>query len=367
MFLKELSVLNYKNIEEAFLEFSPKINCLVGHNGEGKTNLLDAIYYLSFCKSSDNPNDSQIIRHEAGSMMLQGRYVLEDESEEKVSCGLKRHQKKVFKRNGKEYARLSEHIGNIRLVMVSPYDTELIIGGSEMRRKFMDMVISQYDARYLSQVIRYRKAMQQRNVLLRAEVEPDDGFISVYEHEMAEAAGYIYRQRCLFFDGFNPLFHEIYAGLAGKDECVELLYKSHCHEGPLLDQLRESRPKDRIMGYSLRGIHRDDIDMLLRGFPIKREGSQGQGKTFVISLKLAQFAFLKDKGNRRVPILLFDDIFDKLDAARVGRIVNSVSGDAFGQIFITDTSRGLLGAALERTEKDFRFFHVEKGVIRYEA
>ena len=367
MFLKELSVLNYKNIEEATLEFSPKINCLVGHNGEGKTNLMDAIYYLSFCKSATNPNDSQIIRHEADSMMLQGRYVLDDLTEEKISCGLTLHHRKTFKRNGKEYSRLSEHIGNIRLVMVSPYDTELVAGTGDMRRRFMDMVISQYDARYLLQVIRYRKAMQQRNVLLRAEVEPDDGFISIYEHEMAEAAGYVYQQRCLFFEEFRPVFREIYARLAGNDEDVDLHYVSHCHEGDLYEQIRAGRPKDRVMGYSLRGIHRDDIGMLLHGYPIRREGSQGQNKTFVISLKLAQFSFLKDKGNKRVPILLFDDIFDKLDAVRGEKIVKSVSGDGFGQIFITHTSKEFLGSALEKTDRDFRLFRVENGIIRHET
>lgn len=367
MFLKDISVFNYKNIEEASLEFSPKINCFVGHNGEGKTNLMDAIYYLSFCKSATNPNDSQIIRHDADYMMLRGRYGLEDGMEEDIRCGLKRHQKKVFKRNGKEYSRLSEHIGNIRLVMVSPNDTELILGGSEVRRKFMDMVISQYDSEYLTQIIRYRKAVQQRNILLRGDTEPDDDFISVYEREMADAANLIYARRSRFFEEFSPVFSRIYADLSGKDEPVELYYKSHCSEGDIYTRIRENRPKDRIMGFSLCGVHRDDLDMLLRGYPVKREGSQGQSKTFIVSLKLAQFAYLKNKGNRRLPILLFDDIFDKLDATRVAQIVNLVAGEDFGQIFITNTNREFLNSILKETGKDFRFFRVENGAVNHEA
>ena len=368
MVLKDISILNYKNLADVQLEFSPKINCIVGRNGEGKTNLIDAIYFLSFCKSSVSPgSDVQVIKHNADFMMLQGGYLTEQNEEEKIYCGLKRRQKKVFKRNGKEYTKLSDHIGHVRLVMVSPGDTELIWGGSELRRRFVDMVISQYDAEYLHQVIRYRKSLVQRNVLLRDEAEPDDNFISIYEAEMADAGERIYAARRSFIEEFLPTFRRIYAQLAGSEEEVDLVYRSHAAQGALLDQMKDSRRKDRAMGFSLCGVHRDDLDFMLRGYPIKREGSQGQNKTFVISLKLSQFEFLKNKGNRRVPILLLDDIFDKLDSGRVEQIVKMVSGQDFGQIFITDTDRDYISGILQRSEKDYRFYRVEQGVVSHEA
>ncbi len=364
MVLKQLTVYNYKNIKEAVVEFSSNVNCLVGHNGEGKTNVLDAVYYLSFCRSSTNFNDSLVINHDADFMSLVGDYRHEDGLEEKVQCSVRRGHKKTFKRNGKEYQRLSDHIGRILLVMVSPQDQELIIGGSELRRRFMDMVISQYDADYLQQLIRYRKALQQRNSLLRAEAEPEASFIEIYEEEMAHAGEVIYDRRRQFVDEFSPIFQTIYKELSGGDEAVDLTYRSHVAEMSLRDLLKENRAKDRVMGFSLKGLHRDDLDMLLDGFPIKREGSQGQNKTFVIAMKLAQFDFLKRKGSHRTPVLLLDDIFDKLDEQRVEHIVRMVSGNHFGQIFITDTNRAFLLSVLERTGKDFKLFSVVDGQIR---
>ena len=367
MILKEISILNYKNIEETHLELSPKMNCIVGHNGEGKTNVLDAIYYLSFCKSSSNPIDAQVIRHEAESMMLKGIYETEDGGEEQIVCGLQRHHKKVFKLNDKPYRKLSEHIGHIRLVIVSPDDTELIAGGSECRRHFMDMVIVQYDPEYLHQLLCYRKALQQRNLLLRQEAEPDDDFISVYEQQMAQSGAYIYEQRAAFIEEFKPIFNSVYAELAVEDENVDLVYHSHGERGDLLAQIRDSRPKDRILGFSLTGPHRDDLEMSLHGFPIKREGSQGQNKTYVIALKLSQFEFLKNKGNRRMPILLLDDIFDKLDTRRVEHIVRMVSGDGYGQIFITDTNPEFLDKIFKRVGQEFRLFSVQGGALENEV
>lgn len=363
MVLDDLVIYNYKNIREAALTFSPNVNCFVGRNGEGKTNVLDAIYYLSFCKSSMNHNDSQVICHDADFFTLSGDYMTESEERLKIYCAVKRQHKKVFKRNGKDYDKLSTHIGQILLVLVSPIDQELISGGSELRRKFMDMVISQYDAEYLHLLIRYRRALQQRNALLRGEAEPDADFIGIYEAEMALSGEVIYRKRKCFVEEFMPIFRQIYTQLAGTDENVELTYLSHCDEGPLLKTLEAGRAKDRVMGFSLKGVHRDDLDMRLNGYPIKREGSQGQNKTFMISMKLAQFDFLKGKGNRHVPILLLDDIFDKLDNRRVEQIVEMVSGNRFGQIFITDTNRNFLKSVLERTGKDYRMFNVEAGNV----
>jgi DNA replication and repair protein RecF len=226
------------------------------------------------------------------------------------------------------------------------------------------MVISQYDAEYLQQLIRYRKALQQRNSLLRAEAEPDPAFIGIYEEEMASSGAVIYDSRRRFVDEFSPIFQSIYQELSGGGETVDLSYQSHVAEHSLRDLLQENRPKDRIMGFTMKGLHRDDLGMLLGGFPIKREGSQGQNKTFVIAMKLAQFDFLKRKGSHRTPILLLDDIFDKLDGQRVEQIVRMVSGNHFGQIFITDTNREFLLSVLERTGKEFKLFNVENGQIR---
>lgn len=363
MILKKISILNYKNIAQAELSFSEKMNCFVGHNGEGKTNVLDALYFLSFCKSAVNPIDSQCIRHGEEFFMLQGEYVHESREAEEVYCGLKRRQKKRFKRNKKEYKRLSEHIGLIPLVMVSPADAELIAGGSEERRKFMDMVISQYDREYIEALMRYNKALQQRNVLLKQEEEPDEELMGLWEEVMAREGEKIYRKRQEYIEEFIPIFQDFYRSISQEHERVDLRYVSHGQRGDLLETIRRDRMKDRIMGYSLHGIHKDDLEMTLDGFPIKREGSQGQNKTFLIALKLAQFDFLSRTGSRTAPLLLLDDIFDKLDADRVEQIVRLVSGERFGQIFITDTNREHLDRILEKTDREYKLFRVADGEI----
>jgi len=355
--------LNYKNIAQAELVFSPKMNCFVGHNGEGKTNLLDAVYYLSFCKSATNPVDSQNIRHGEDFFMLQGSYEREDGEPEEVYCGLKRKQKKQFKRNKKDYKRLAEHIGLLPLVMVSPADSALITGGSEERRRFMDMVISQYDREYLEALVRYNKALQQRNTLLKQEAEPDAELMTLWEEMMAREGEVIYEKRRAYIEEFIPIFQQFYRCISKEREQVGLHYLSHCQRGPLLEVIRRDRDKDRIMGYSLHGIHKDELEMTLGDFPIKREGSQGQNKTYLIALKLAQFDFLKRAGGRTVPLLLLDDIFDKLDAERVEQIVRLVAGDNFGQIFITDTNREHLDEILAKTDRDYKLFRVEGGNI----
>ena len=363
MILESLSILNYKNIAQAELKFSPKINCFIGSNGEGKTNLLDAVYYLSFCKSSTNPIDAQIIKHDTDFLMLQGCYRNEDGTPEEISCGLKVKHKKRFKRNKKEYKRLASHIGLIPLVMVSPSDSMLIAGGSEERRRFMDVVISQYDSAYLDGLIRYNHACQQRNALLKQEEEPDLGMLSVYEEMMAVEGERIYAKRNDFVERFVPIFQSFYQYISEGKEAINLSYLSHCQRGPLLDVIQRDRFKDRAMGYSLHGIHKDELEMRLGGFPIKREGSQGQSKTFLIALKLAQFDFLKRTGRRTIPLLLLDDIFDKLDARRVEQIIRLVSWNDFGQIFITDTNRDHLDKILETTKQDYHVFTVRGGEV----
>lgn len=302
MILKRISILNYKNLEQAELSFSPKLNCFFGQNGMGKTNLLDAIYFLSFCKSAGNPIDSQNIRHEADFFVIQGFYEEQDGTPEEIYCGMKRRQKKQFKRNKKEYTRLSDHIGFLPLVMVSPADNELISGGSEERRRFMDVVISQYDKEYLDALIRYNKALLQRNSLLKSEVPVDEELFTIWEEMMAQTGEVVFRKREAFVQEFIPIFQSFYSFISQDKEQVELSYDSHARNASLLEVIRDSRVRDQIMGYSLHGIHKDDLNMMLGGFPIKREGSQGQNKTYLVALKLAQFDFLKRTG-RTVPLL----------------------------------------------------------------
>ena len=376
MILRKLSILNYKNIGEAQLELSPKMNCFIGRNGMGKTNVLDAVYYLSFCRSASNPIDSQVIRHDKPFCMIEGEYGEGDErlkmKDEKliISVGMKRGQKKHFKRNKKEYKRLSEHIGLIPLVVVSPADTLLIEGGSEERRKLMDMVIAQYDRSYIDALSHYNNALQQRNTLLKqasaAEVSSaafDPLLIQLWEEQMAEAGEQLFEKRRAFVDELVPLFQQYYEHISGGQERVGLTYVSHCQRGPLLEVIQRDRHKDLAVGYSLHGVHRDDLEFTLDGHLMKREGSQGQNKTYVIALKLAQFDFLKRTGAQTTPLLLLDDIFDKLDAQRVEQIVRLVSSDNFGQIFITDTNRDHLDQILSTTTLDYKIFHVSQGEI----
>ena len=363
MWLKRISILNYKNLEQAELSFSRKMNCIIGKNGMGKTNLLDAVYYLSFCKSATNPIDSQNIRHNQDFFVIQGFYETDTLEPEEVYCGLKRKQKKQFKRNKKEYTRLSDHIGFIPLVLVSPADSLLIAGGSEERRRFMDVVISQFDREYLEALIRYNKALMQRNTLLKSDVEPEEELMLVWEEMMAAAGAVVYQKRKAFIDEFIPVFQSYYAYISQDREEVSLAYESHAAQGDLLQLIKESRQRDRIMGYSLKGVHKDDLIMRLSEFPIKREGSQGQNKTYLIALKLAQFEFLKRTGSQTTPLVLLDDIFDKLDASRVEQIVKLVAGDNFGQIFITDTNRDHLDKILKKIDGDYKLFEVEGGMV----
>ena len=368
MILRKLSILNYKNIAEATLELSPKMNCFIGSNGVGKTNMLDAVYYLSFCRSASNPIDSQVIRHDAPFCMLEGEYVEDEDNTSPsplmISCGIKRGQKKHFKRNKKEYKRLSEHIGLIPLVVVSPSDTLLIEGGSEERRRLMDMVISQYDRAYIDHLSRYNNALAQRNTLLKIEDQtPDTQLMQIWEEQMAAEGEQIFLRRQAFVEELTPVFQEYYQQISQNREQVALHYVSHCQRGPLLQVIQRDRMKDQAVGYSLHGVHRDDLEFTLGGHQMKREGSQGQNKTYVIALKLAQFDFLKRTASQTTPLLLLDDIFDKLDAQRVEQIVRLVAGESFGQIFITDTNRDHLDQILRNAALDYKIFHVEAGEL----
>lgn len=363
MLLKELSLINYKNLTQADLIFSPKINCFIGDNGMGKTNLLDAVYYLSFCRSYTNPVDSQIVKHGEEVCMLQGKYESGDAVHEEIYCAIRRRQKKQFKRNKKEYERLSDHIGLIPLVMISPADNELITGGSEVRRRFMDMAVSQFDKEYLRALLRYNKALQQRNVLLKnEELLVDPTLLDLWEEQMVDAGTFIHHKRTAFIEEFTPIFNRFYAQISQSGEQVSFSYVSQLNEADFSGKLRQNRQRDIYLGYTSSGIHRDELEMLLDDYPIKKVGSQGQNKTYFVSLKLAQFHFLLKTG-KTTPIILLDDIFDRLDARRVEEIVKLVSGPEFGQIFISDTNRESLDKILERINNSSHIYSVKDGEI----
>jgi DNA replication and repair protein RecF len=362
MILDRISILNFKNIEEAGLSFSPKMNCFFGNNGMGKTNLLDALYYLSFTKNHTNLLDSQLIKHEQDFCVLQGFYC-EGETAEEIYCGIKRKQKKVFKRNKKEYERLSDHIGLIPLVMISPSDSDLIHGGSGERRKFADMLICQCDKEYLHALIRYNKALYQRNCLLRE--APDSTDVSLYEvleEQLIREGETVYNKRREFITDFIPVFKEYYRTIADESEPVDLQYDSQLSSAPFAQWFADRREKDKLLGYTGAGIHKDDFHFLLENYLIRKIGSQGQCKTYLIALKLAQFNFLVHKKST-FPILLLDDIFDKLDAGRVEQIIRLLLQPEFGQIFITDTNRKYLDEILEGLNHDYKLFRVNGGVI----
>lgn len=361
MILKRLSILHYKNILQSEMTFSPKMNCFFGNNGMGKTNLLDAIHYLSFCKSHINTPDSQIINNDQDMCVIQGEYDYEGRGEE-IFCAIRRRQRKQFKRNKKEYDKLSEHIGLLPLVMVSPADSDLIRGGSDERRRFLDLIISQQDKQYLHALIQYNKALLQRNMLLKNQ-STDASLYEVLEMQMAMYGRMVFEKRQLLVESFIPIFNEYYQTICRSSEQIGLRYISQLTDNELSDLLAANRERDRILGYTSNGVHKDEMEMTLNDQLIRRVGSQGQNKTYLIALKLAQFAFLARKG-QTVPILLLDDIFDKLDAARVAEIIKLVSGDSFGQIFITDTNRKYLDEILLAMNHDYALFRVEQGEVQ---
>ena len=361
MIIERISILNFKNIEDADLSFSPKMNYFFGNNGMGKTNLLDALYYLSFTKNHTNLLDYQLIRHNEEFCVIQGYYI-DNNAKEEIYCGIKHKQRKVFKRNKKEYERLSEHIGMIPLVMISPADIELIQGGSSERRKFVDMIISQYDKEYLQILIHYNKILQQRNSLLKDRVVlPDNSLFDILDEQLSSDGEIIFQKRKEFISGFSPIFQKYNQIIGDNNEPVDLQYFSQMNDFPdLYKTLVEKREYDKILGFTSAGIHKDDYLFLLGNHLIRKIGSQGQNKTYLIALKLAQFNFLLKK-NSSVPILLLDDIFDKLDANRVERIIQLVINNEFGQIFVTDTNRKYLDEILSGMKHDYKLFQVEGG------
>lgn len=327
----------------------------------GKTNLLDVIHYLSFCKSHINTLDSQIINNDQEMCVIQGEYDYEGRAED-IFCAIRRRQRKQFKRNKKEYEKLSEHIGLLPLVMVSPADSDLIRGGSDERRRFLDLIISQQDKQYLHALIQYNKALLQRNMLLKNQ-SMDAALYEVLEMQMSMYGKMVFDKRQLLVESFIPIFNEYYQTICRSTEQVGLRYISQLEDRDLTESLAANRERDRILGYTSNGVHKDELEMTLNEQLIRRVGSQGQNKTYLIALKLAQFAFLNRKG-QTTPILLLDDIFDKLDAARVAEIIKLVSGDSFGQIFITDTNRKYLDEILQAMNHDYALFRVEQGEVQ---
>ena len=368
MVLRELNILNYKNIREAGMSFSDKLNCFVGLNGQGKTNILDAIYYLSFTKSAYNAIDSQNIHHEEEMAMIQGRY-MDGETEEVISCGLKRGVKKQFRRGKKDYKRLLDHIGLIPLVMVSPQDSELVVEGSDERRRFMDGVISQYNRAYLEHLTQYNALLKQRNALLKQyeNVGLDElpvALFEILELQMVQHAMPIYQERVRFIEQFTPYFQQVYSAISGAKEEVSLAYVSQLHERDLAEALARTRGRDLILGWTSQGVHKDELEMKLGDYPLKRVGSQGQQKSYLLAMKLGQALYLSQvHAVKNKPILLLDDIFDKLDSERVARIVQLVVGQEFGQIFITDTDRQHLTSILREQANEAKVWHVENGEV----
>lgn len=357
MLLRQLSLINYKNFESKELVFDSKINCFVGDNGIGKTNILDAIYHLSFGKSYFNPISSQNIRHGSDFFVIDGTFE-KDNREEKIVCSLKRNNKKIIKRNGKAYERFADHIGLLPLVIISPADRDLIIEGSDTRRKFIDGVISQSDKKYLQQLINYNKVISQRNALLKyfaANRTFNKDTLAVYNEQLRTYGTEIFNKRTSFLEAFIPIFQEQYKAITGNTEKVSLSYDSKLLHDDLLTLLNKNLDKDRALQYTSVGIHKDDLNFEISEFPIKKFGSQGQQKSFLIALKFAQFHFMKSQSGT-TPILILDDIFDKLDEHRVSHIITLVNDEHFGQIFLSDTHAERTESVVKKIHQSYKIF-----------
>ena len=366
MWLKNITLLNFKNYSDANVSFSKTVNAFVGDNGAGKTNLLDAIHYLCLCKGYFNPIDTQQIKTNEDLFMIQGDFE-RLEKNEKITCGVKRNQKKQFKRNKKEYDKLAQHIGLFPLVMISPYDTNIIMEGSEERRRFMDNVISQTDSNYLDELILYNKHLLNRNALLKQifiTKSYDPSLLEIYNDQLVASGVKIFAKRQAFMVHFIPLFNNYYSFLTEGNEQVGLQYQSQLTDTSFDQLLAQTIEKDKVLERTTTGIHKDELLFTIFDMPLKKFGSQGQQKSFVIALKLAQYAYLqKHKGFK--PLLLLDDIFDKLDDNRVSKLMEMVSHHDFGQIFITDTGKDRVLGIFEKIATPLTVFEVDKGTLHH--
>ena len=364
MYLKNLTLTNFKNYEQTDLEFSPRINCFVGNNGVGKTNILDAIHYLSLTKSFFNVIDSISIRHGEDFFIINGVFAGSGE-ENQIYCAFQKQKQKVMKKNGKEYQKLSDHIGRFPVVMISPADSALISEGSEERRRFLNKIISQYDSVYLDSALKYNKALQQRNRLLKEFNESgkfDNDTLLIWNAQLVRYGEYVYKERKNLVNELIPVFQEYYSMISSEKETVRLSYRSHLSEGDFAEALLNSVSKDRFLEYTTVGVHKDDLLLEMDGFPAKSLGSQGQQKSYLVALKLAKFDYIQRKSGIS-PVLLLDDIFDKFDAERVEQIIRLVSSSRFGQIFITDTHRSRLNEILSSHGTDYRLFMISNNSV----
>ena len=363
MHLHQLNIVNFKNYPEGNFDFSPRINCLIGNNGVGKTNLLDAIYYLSFCKSYFNPIDSQNIRHGEDFFSITGHYFRNDDIPIQLQCIQRRQQRKKFLNNRKEYDRLADHIGKFPLVMISPSDRDLINEGSDVRRKYIDSVIAQFSKPYLEHLIHYNKILSQRNNLLKQFAERNhynEESLLIWDDQMIQHGLAIFEQRSSFLEEFIPLFRHYFAFVSDGSEEVEIRYESQLQTGNFRELLGEARMADRKAQFSTIGIHKDDLDFLMGSFPIKRFGSQGQQKSFVIAMKLAQFEYTR-RTNGFKPILLLDDVFDKLDDVRVQQLIKLVNEHSFGQVFLTNTQEEQIHKVFDPLSIEYKLFTIPHG------
>ena len=363
MHLKKIALLNFKNIRQEELLLCPGINALVGDNGAGKTNVIDAVYYLSMCKSSLPMTDGQSIRHGADFFLIEGTYATDAGKREVIVCSFSRKGGKVLKRNGKEYDRLSDHVGLIPAVIVSPADSALISEAADERRRYLNAVLSQLDRPYLQAVMRYNAVLAERNRLLK--MQPDETMLEIYDRQLCDHGRVIHARRRELIERLQPIVARYYRTLSEDREQVELLYKSELNERPFEEILRAARQKDLVNEFTTAGIHRDDLVLKIGGYPLRKYGSQGQQKSFLIALKLAQYAIVAEEKHER-PILLLDDLFDKLDAGRVEQLIRLVSSETFGQILISDCNPTRLKAILDRSGGDYALFSVADGAITQE-
>ena len=361
MILDTLSIINFKNIADEQLKLSEQVNCFVGDNGAGKTNILDAVHYLALARSMHTITDAQSVRHSEDAFLLDGRFRRDDGRSEQVVCSYTRRGGKTLKRNGKEYERLSEHVGGFPIVVVSPADSALISDSAEERRKYINRFISQIDRGYMAQLIRYNTTLQERNRLLKA--NPSEEMLLIYDAMLSASADVLFKRREEVIAQMRPIVEEYYALLSDQREAIGMEYRSELQHSTLAELLLASRKKDFINEFTTVGVHRDDVQFSIGGYPLRKFGSQGQQKSFLIALKLAQYRLLAEATGEK-PILLLDDLFDKLDMGRVEKLLALVGGDDFGQILITDCNKVRLETTLERAGKEYALFMVEGGDVK---
>jgi DNA replication and repair protein RecF len=364
--LTTLILTNFKNYQSQKLQFSQKLNCLTGLNGMGKTNVLDAVYYLCMCKSHFSTNDTHLVLQGEDFLRLEGDFNLGEAKKTKIVAKVQPRKLKIFEHDGVAYDKLSEHIGKIPVVMITPDDTALVTEGSEERRRLMDNTLSQLDQSYLHNLLIYNKVLEQRNALLKQFAQThsfNTQLLDVYDEQLIAPANYIFQQRTLFIDWLAPVFQEYYKTISGDREQPLCSYQSKLQETDFQQLLLENREKDRILHRTSAGIHRDDLVFTFQdGNPAKRFASQGQLKSFLLAIKLAQYEVLRQRTGKK-PLLLLDDIFDKLDMERVQHLLSLLANESFGQLFITDTQADRILKAIGNQYTDFKHFVVESGKI----